>query len=77
MWVTLAWFLAHDASRPVRRTIRGTACAMGVVILMCSWLRTTHWVTDLLAGAALGCALACAGMLLAQRLGRLSARGRH
>ena len=77
MWVTLAWFLAHDASRQVRRTIRGTACAMGVVILMCSWLRTTHWVTDLLAGAALGCALACAGMLLAHRLGRLSARGRN
>lgn len=77
MWVTLAWFLSHDASRQVRRTIRGTSSAMAVVILMCSWLRTTHWVTDLLGGAALGCSLACLGLLLAQRLASRLARRRH
>lgn len=77
MWVTLAWFLAAGASAHWRRTVRVTAPTIGVVILFCSWLRTTHWVTDLLAGAALGSTLACVGLLVAQRISPWLASGRH
>lgn len=76
MWATLAWFLVHDAQRRVRRAVRGAACAMSAVIAACSWLRTTHWLTDLIAGLALGCALAALGLLVAQHLDERLSRGR-
>jgi membrane-associated phospholipid phosphatase len=76
MWATLAWFLVHDATPHLRRAVRGAACSMAVVILACSWLRTTHWVTDLLAGLALGCALAASGLFIAQEIDRRLSRGR-
>ncbi|NBO45779.1 MAG: phosphatase PAP2 family protein [Actinobacteria bacterium] len=76
MWATLAWFLVHDAQRRVRRAVRGAACGMSVVIAACSWLRTTHWLTDLIAGLALGCALATLGLMTAQLLDARLSRGR-
>lgn len=68
MWAVLTWFLAAYAMPKVRRGLRGTATAWVVVIIACSWARTTHWVTDLLGGVALGAACSCVGLLLASRL---------
>lgn len=76
MWATLAWYLVHDAQPRLRRAVRGAACAMAIVIAACSWLRTTHWLTDLIAGLALGCALASLGLLIARRLDARLSRGR-
>ena len=64
MWATLAWFLVFDAPAKLRRTVRAGAVGMVTVIMLCSWARTTHWVTDLLAGLALGVAIAAASLWL-------------
>lgn len=75
MWAVLAWFLSGYAQQSTRRWIRGAALTWVGVIVLCSWARTTHWITDLIAGVALGAACSCFGLLIA-RWGRLPGASR-
>jgi len=56
---TLLIFAAHTAQSKYRKYSKKIIVATVVVstiTLMCSWLRNTHWIMDLLAGVALGVA---------------------
>ena len=64
MWAVLVWFLSIVARSGVRRWLRAIAVTWVMVIVLCSWARTTHWVTDLIAGVALGAACSCVGLLI-------------
>ena len=66
MWAVLAWFLSLHAQPTLRYWVRRLSVAWVLVIVLCSWARSTHWITDLVAGVALGAACSCAGVLISR-----------
>lgn len=68
-----AWYLSSLWDERLRRPVR-VMCVM-VIVAVCaiSWLRTTHWVTDLVAGVIVGWFAASVGMMAAGK--RLRAAG--
>ncbi|MGN6332714.1 MAG: phosphatase PAP2 family protein [Motilibacteraceae bacterium] len=86
---TLALLLAPAASRislpgrAGRRRDRAWRLAVRVLPPLCpvvevtSWLRSTHWLTDLLVGGVTGAACAAAGVLIADQLESRRARRRQ
>lgn len=68
-----AWYLSSLWSAKLRRPVRVVAIAVITAVCAMSWLRTTHWLTDIVAGVIVGWFAASVGMLVAGR--RLRARG--
>jgi membrane-associated phospholipid phosphatase len=65
-WRDRAWRLAVRVLPPLCPLVEVT-----------SWLRSTHWVTDLLVGGVIGAACAAAGVLVADLLERRRSRRRQ
>ncbi len=67
----VAAVLVLVSREPVRRRVRRRVAwpAAAVVLLVCatSWIRSTHWVSDLVAGAGVGLACGAAAVVLLDR----------
>ena len=61
--LVLAAYSARAKFRPYATPITIFNIAVCVVTIVCSWLRNTHWMTDLMGGIALGIATTIAATL--------------
>ena len=66
--LVLAAYSARPKYRPYANHITILNVVICAVTIVCSWLRDTHWMTDLLAGLALGVATTIAATLWALHL---------
>jgi len=66
--MVLAAYSAREAHRKWAVPITILTIIVCTITIICSWLRNTHWVTDLLAGIALGIATTIATTLWALHL---------
>ena len=68
-----AWYLSSLWATKVRKPVRVVSIAVIVTVCAISWLRTTHWITDIVAGVIVGWFSASVGMMVAGK--RLRAAG--
>ena len=66
--LVLAAYSARPKYRPYATAITFFNIAVCVITVICSWLRNTHWMTDLIGGIALGIATTVAATLWALHL---------
>jgi len=66
--LVLAAYSARPKYRPYANHITIINVVICVITIACSWLRDTHWMTDLLAGLALGVSTTIAATLWALHL---------
>lgn len=66
--MVMAAYSARPKHRKLAVPITITTIIICIVTIICSWLRDTHWITDLLAGIALGIATTVATALWALHL---------
>jgi len=66
--LVLAAYSARPKYRPYANQITIINVVICTVTIICSWLRDTHWMTDLLAGLALGVSTTIAATLWALHL---------
>jgi membrane-associated phospholipid phosphatase len=66
--MVLAAYSARPRFRPYANPITAFTIFLSVFTIACSWLRDTHWMTDLIAGIALGVASTIAATLWALHL---------
>lgn len=66
--LVLAAYSARPKYRPYANHITVATVVVCIVTLLCSWLRDTHWMTDLIAGLALGVSTTIAATLWALHL---------
>mgnify|MGYP006291408745 CR=1 FL=1 len=66
--LVLAAYSARPKYRPYANHITIINVGVCIITIICSWLRDTHWMTDLLAGLALGVSTTIAATLWALHL---------
>lgn len=66
--MVLATYSARPRFRPYANPITAFTIFLSVFTIACSWLRDTHWMTDLIGGIALGVASTIAATLWALHL---------